>query len=334
MQSVTIKENQAGQRFDKFLNKFLKECTNSFICKMLRKKNITLNDKKAVGNEKLCVGDKISFFFSDDTYEKFTCLNNHQNGEISKEILDYQEAYETIGELPIIYEDKHILIVNKPVGLLTQKAIASDFSLNEWLIGYLLRNKSIDAEELNTFKPSVCNRLDRNTSGMVLCGKSLYGSQTLSFILKERSLDKYYRCIVSGSIHSKEKIDGYLMKDCKTNKVKIYKEHPDVEKADYILTEYTPILTKEAITLLEVKLITGKTHQIRAHLASIKNPIIGDSKYGNRTINESYKKSHHIKYQLLHSYRYVFPELDGDLSIISNREFICETPDIYQQIMN
>lgn len=344
MQSVTIGNNQAGQRLDKFLRKQLPEAGTSFLYKMLRKKNITLNGKKAEGKEMLAVGDTVCFFFSDETYAKFTGLGaiTHGNTGVSeipkattasvqnKDITaEYTRAYSKLKDIGVLYEDSDILILNKPAGILTQKAKPADISLNEWLIGYLLAAKVITAEELHTFRPSVCNRLDRNTSGIVLCGKSLAGSQALSRIIKERTIRKFYRTICIGRLNKAELLEGYLVKDAATNKVSVSKcatnttntislkdkssapkkAIQDVQNNNeaYIKTAYQPIAYTADYTLLEVELITGKTHQIRAHLASTGHPIIGDYKYGNPGKNNALKQKFALEAQLLHAYRIEFP---------------------------
>ena len=328
MQQITIKAGDAGQRFDKFLKKYLKEAQSSFLYKMLRKKNITLNAKKADGSEKLKEGDEVAFFFSEETFAKFRGDNGEAEKESEKLIKEARNAYQKIGKLEVLYEDAHVLLVNKPAGVLSQKALPQDLSLNEWLIGYLLAKKEITPEQLRTFHPSVCNRLDRNTSGIVVCGKSLYGSQQMSLALKDRSLHKYYLLYVEGQLREEKRIEGYLQKDEKTNKVTVSSvQIPDSAR---IVTSYRPVLTGTEETLVEVELITGKTHQIRAHLASIGFPLVGDYKYGNRTRNEKRKRSYGISHQLLHAYRVVFPEFTGELEALSGKEIKAPLPEIFR----
>lgn len=346
MQSVTIGANQAGQRLDKFLHKYLPEAGTGFLYKMLRKKNITLNGKKAEGKEMLTVGDEVKFFFSDETFAKFSgrlvsdagmggCKNSAKSGNCPyspEETTDYLRAYKMLKGINILYEDDNILILNKPVGILTQKASSGDISLNEWLIGYLLERKAITEEELRSFHPSVCNRLDRNTSGIVLCGKSLAGSQTLSRIIKNRSIQKFYRTICVGELNGDKKLEGYLHKDTRTNRVTVCKEIPEgARKDDYspIRTSYHPIMCKGGYTLLEVELITGKTHQIRSHLAYIGHPIIGDVKYGDKRCNQLFKERDSLQNQLLHAYRVVFPKEEGVLSPLSGKEIIAPYPKLF-----
>lgn len=333
MQQITIGNNQAGQRLDKFLRKYLPEAGSSFLYKMLRKKNITLNGKKAEGKEMLQVGDEVRFFFSDETFAKFSggkaCAT--QTNDVTT---PFQKAYRKLkecNEIKILYEDDHILIVNKPAGVLTQKAAPSDLSLNEWLVGYLLTTGKLDAGELETFRPSVCNRLDRNTSGIVLCGKSLAGSQALSRVIKERTIQKFYRTICMGALQQDRLLEGYLYKDEATNKVTVLSAPK--EQATPIKTAYHPILTTAAYTLLEVELITGRTHQIRAHLASIGHSLIGDYKYGNRRNNDALKAQYGLEAQLLHAYRIQFPDNEtGVLSDLNGREMIAPIPPLFQRI--
>jgi len=336
MQSVIIGTNQAGQRFDKFLHKCLPNAGTSFLYKMLRKKNITLNGKKAEGKEILSVGDEVKFFFSDETYEKFSGTEGKTASESSGSTGEYVQAYQKLKGIRVIFEDDNILILNKPVGILTQKAVPADISLNEWLIGYLLAKEQITEEELRTFHPSVCNRLDRNTSGIVLCGKSLAGSQTLSRIIKDRTLQKYYRTICVGELKNKEKLQGYLHKDTHTNKVTVCKELPKgASTKDYsaIQTEYSPLVSTKDYTLVEVELITGKTHQIRSHLSYIGHPIIGDGKYGNDKINRKFREKDKLGHQLLHAYRIVFPhEKEGVLAALSGKEIIGEYSEQFDHI--
>lgn len=345
MVEITIRENEAGQRLDKYLHKYMKEAPSSFFYKMLRKKNIVLNGKKAAGSEILAAGDSVRLFLSAETIGKFggaasdilpegagsqtTAGAAAAEKRLQQECAAYREAYQKYGSLEILFENKDVVIVNKPAGILTQKADDKDLSLNEWLIGYLLTSGSLSVQDLLTFHPSVCNRLDRNTSGIVICGKTLAGLQKMSSLLKNRDLHKYYHCYVKGNITEKARITGYLRKDEKSNKVKITKE---AENASYIATEYCPVKNLSGLTLLEVKLITGKTHQIRLHLASIGHPLLGDYKYGDKSWNDKYKKKYGVKSQLLHACRLEFPQMDGQFQNMSGLIVTASKPDIFRII--
>lgn len=315
MQEIQIAANEAGQRLDKLLAKYLSEAPKSFLYKMLRKKNIVLNGKKASGNEKLVAGDSVKLFLSDETIQKF-----------SKEITVCKSNV----KLDILYEDDDILLVNKPAGMLSQKAEAKDISLVEHLISYLLESGQLTRENLKSFKPSICNRLDRNTSGLVVCGKSLKGLQTMGQLFKERTLKKYYRCIVAGNVTEKQYVKGYLIKDEKKNQVTVSDTY--FPESQEIETEYRPIQQLKQGTLLEVHLITGKTHQIRAHLASRGHAIIGDYKYGSREINDRYKKEYQLSHQLLHAYRLEMPKTK-ELPQLSEKMFVAPLPKQFQKII-
>ena len=304
MKEFIINENEAGQRFDKYLAKLLREAPKSFFYKMMRKKNITLNGKKATGNEKLFSGDHVKLFLSDETFEKFS-------GNDSAPRVHYA--------LDIIYEDENILLINKPAGMLSQPADDGIPSLVEYLTGYLLKNGSLTENDLRTFRPSVCNRLDRNTSGLIAAGKSLSGLQELSGMFKSRELHKYYLCLVEGVLKEERYIKGYLAKDKKSNKVTIYKQ--EKENALPVETKYYPLGTNGTRTLLKVELITGRAHQIRAHLASEGHSVVGDPKYG--------KADKKLKGQLLHSFRMEFPSMKGSLSYLSGKVFTAPIPEIF-----
>ncbi len=317
MKQITVNQNEADQRLDRLLGRYLKEAPKSFLYRMLRKKNITLNGKKADGSERLRAGDEIRVFLSDETWDKFA-------GTAPKHGTVWPET-----ELPIIYEDEHVLLINKPPGMLSQKAQASDVSLNEYVLGYLSRTGQW--RESDPFRPSVCNRLDRNTSGIVVCGKSLPGLRIMSQALKDRSLHKYYRCLVSGAVEEEQYLEGYLWKDAKTNRVRILDSGR--EGAQYIATRYRPVGRYHGDTLLEVCLITGRSHQIRAHLASVGHPVVGDVKYGDPAVNLRYRKAYGLKSQFLHSCRLELPALPSPLESLSGKVFEAELPPVMERIL-
>ena len=178
MRAVTIGQNEAGQRLDKFLNKYMKEAGVSFFYKMMRKKNIVLNGKKCTGKEILLIGDEVKLFLAEETLEKFRAPPADYSGQkkaAGAETKEYLLAFEKLKNIRLLYEDEDILALDKPAGVLSpERRLWRIFSANEWLIGYLLSQKKLTAEALATFHPSVCNRLDRNTSGLLLCGKSLW----------------------------------------------------------------------------------------------------------------------------------------------------------------
>lgn len=320
MKNIVIKSNESEQRLDKFLKKYLRQAPGSFIYKMLRKKNITLNGRKATGSEKLREGDEVKLYLSDETLGKFT-------GDMEKPVEEKEKV-----RLDIIYEDADVLLVNKPAGMLSQKADKTDVSLVEHIISYLLDSGQITAEELRTFRPSICNRLDRNTSGLVAAGKSLGALQAFGGLFRERNLKKYYLCFVKGRVDKKEHIRGYLNKNEQTNQVKIYQTPKNKDSAP-VETEYIPIAYSQKITLLKVHLITGRTHQIRAHLASVSHPLIGDYKYGDKAVNDRYKKTYGITAQMLHSYELSLPATDGALSSLSGRCFRAPVPEIFERLI-
>lgn len=323
MQEIVIGKNEAGQRLDKFLAKYMRLAPKSFFYKMMRKKNITLNGKRCEGAEKLSEGDLVKLFLSDETIEKFSEV----------------KALGRKGmRLDILYEDEDILLVNKPSGMLSQKAKETDTSLVEYIIDYLLESGSVTTEDLRSFRPSVCNRLDRNTSGIVAAGKSLAGLQMLSEVFRDRTIHKYYKCIVEGEMTEARTIDGWLLKDEASNRVKILRA-PDREgRALRIFTEYEPLSSNGAYTLLRVTLLTGRSHQIRAHLSSIGHPIVGDRKYGLSPDSPDTKRGRKLRQvmeqygissQLLHSYRLEFPELSGPFRHLSGKAFEAPLPEVF-----
>lgn len=377
MKEITITKREEGQRFDKYLCKYLPGATSGFLHKMLRKKNIKLNGKKAEGKEKLSTGDLIQIFFSDETLEKFQNPqsgnseshnsyngNGSSTGSASKNIKfgnamqngrgteSTQGSYgkgemgrirrtertgaerkltkaelELRKQVRVLYSSEDILVFHKPAGMLSQRAKASDDSLNDYLIDYCIKQGIISKEELAGFRPSIANRLDRNTSGIVLAGISIKGLQHLASMLRERTLGKYYLCLVEGRVKEDARIAGYLTKEEKNNKVSLHKEK--VEGASYIETEYKVLKSTNKASLLKIRLITGKSHQIRGHLASVGHPVFGDYKYGNRDFNNQIKWKDGVNYQLLHSYELVVPEGTGELSGL---HIIDPVPEVFHKV--
>ncbi len=296
MRELSIGEREAGQRLDKFLKKYFSNASDGFLYKMLRKKNIELNHKKADGHEILQVGDRLQLFLEEETIEKFDSVRFNT---------DLTTKY-PVCPLEIIYEDANLCIINKPAGMLSQKADAKEPSANEYIIGYLLHSGALTPKDLETFTPSVCNRLDRNTSGLLIAGKTLKGLREMGMALKNRSLKKFYTTLVVGNFSRSVTAEAWLKKNPSTNQVQIFEK--EVPGADKITTAYEPLWTNKAYSLLRVHLITGKSHQIRSHLAFLGHPIVGDPKYGDAKINQSFRKKYGLQHQLLHAQCLEWPD--------------------------
>ena len=296
-----------------YMEKVLPGAKGGVAFKALRKKNITLNNAKAAGKEVLKAGDSLKVFFSDDTIEKMKPKfgSGAETRKIKKEELKSFEK-------SLIYEDSNILIVNKDAGILSQQDSSGDLSLNDLLAFYLENEVKHYA-----VKPAVCNRLDRNTSGIVLCGKTQKGLKGLSEIIKNRSLKKYYYAIVFGEVQDKLHLKGYLHKDSKENKAVITDEKPegDSDAVETIAEPTGKIKIKDCVmTLMKVELITGKPHQIRAHMLHAGFPVMGDIKYCTGKSLEASEKLG-IKRQMLHAFKVQFPKIKGDLSALSGKVF-------------
>ncbi len=287
MKEFKISSREAGQRMDKYLLKLMNSATAGFVYKMLRKKNIVLNGKKAAGSEILKAGDEVKLFLSDETFAKFAPGY-------------YKEKTVGCADIDIVYEDDDIIVINKPAGLLSQKAKPDDDSANDRIIAYLLASGQMTGEDLKTFTPSICNRLDRNTSGLLVAGKTMAGLQRMARELKDRSAKKYYLAWVKGRVDAPQSLKGYLIKDAAANKVTV----SDAGPGDPIETMLWPLRISDDATLLKVRLVTGKTHQIRAHLAAIGHPVLGDMKYGDAALNRRLG----LKHQLLHAWRMEFSD--------------------------
>ena len=312
MKEFKVTKQNEGQRFDKYLSRILNKGSMSFIYKMLRKKNFVLNDKKATGKEILNEGDIVKLYISEDTYNKFKTDSVLEKNITIRENVNIKDR--------IVYEDKDIILINKPANLLSQKAKKEDISLNEYIINYLFSSGYLNEENIINYKPAVINRLDRNTTGIVIVCKNLKAAQILSMSLKTRDINKYYKCLVKGKFTKEGLHEGYLSKDKSTNIVTVTSEKINGD-CDLIQTEYKLLEYKNDTSLVSVHLITGKSHQIRAHMAYLGFPIIGDNKYGDRKLNIELNK----KYQLLHAYKIVFPEYEDELLFdFSGKTFFCE----------
>ena len=301
MKEIRISSLTEGKKLDRMLESCLGGAGRNFIYRMLRKKNITLNGKKASGHETLKAGDVIRIWFSDETFEKFASPEENSPSKIGS----WPRT-----DLDVLYEDEHVLIVNKPVGMLTQKAESSDVSLNEYAVGYLLDNGSITEETLKQVRPSVCNRLDRNTGGIVCIGKTIRGLTVLNAMFRERCVHKYYHCLVPGRVEDEMRLEGRLRRDASSNISVVGgtdDEGMDIKTIVRPLRIWTDPFGSE-VSLLETLLVTGRTHQIRAQLSAAGFPLVGDPKYGDQKVNRLYRKQYNVNSQLLHCVRLDFPD--------------------------
>ena len=336
----TVDRSEAGGRLDKFVKSRLKEAPDSFIYKMARKKNLVLNDLRCTGKELLKAGDCIKLYVSDETIALFSSEKS-----TASEVSMYTNAFKKLKGIQVIEEYTDLLFLYQSAGILSQKAKDTDLSVNEWLIGYLLSKKEITEESLQIFHPSVLNRLDRNTSGIVICGKTPFGSRFGSALLKDRTLHKYYHCIVYGECRLSGTYKGYLYKDKSDNLVTFYSDEGKipgnkVAEAKPVSLSVKPLKEADHKTLLEIELHTGKSHQIRVMLQSIGFPIVGDPKYKNISAKSNRQDSteNHIKPdnkvntknqpsgQMLCAVRLEFPEITGDMAYLSKRIISCKAP--------
>ena len=316
MKELFIDKNESGQRLDRFLKKYLKEAPNSFIYKMLRKKNIKLNGKRAEIDTILVKGDTIQLYLADETIEKF-------RGE--------DEIIKCTFKPEIIYEDNNIILMNKPAGILSHSDKKDSYdNMADSMINYLYLKGEYNPKLEKTFVPAICNRLDRNTSGIIIGAKNAHSLRLINAAIKNNYIDRYYKTIVKGEVKEEKIIEGYLTKDGELNKVKVLKKEEEDSKK--ISTRIKPLITTSEYSLLEIQLLTGRTHQIRAHLAYIGHPIIGDFKYGNRQINEYFKKEFGLKNQILHGYKVIFNGLDKPLTYLNQREFTSSPDKTYINI--
>lgn len=354
MQLYSITAADKGQRLDKYIKRRLPDAPASFIYKMLRKKNIVLNGKKAAGSEILAMGDEVRFFLSDETIAVFggkvhTSLPDQvfasskesvdlpkRTDHLTGQMLDARQASRQLQrqypDLKILYEDADIAAAFKPAGLLSQKASEKDHSLNEWFLGTLIERGEVTEDSLVLFTPSVQNRLDRGTEGIVLLSKTLYGSHLLTALQRDRTLHKYYIAILCGRVSEGGIIEGWLRKDSGSNTVRLVKEQ--VPGAVWSETDYHPVAYSRdgQLTGVEAELITGRSHQLRVHFASIGHPVLGDPKYGNPSFNLSARKQG-ITRQLLLCQRVEFPPLEGEYERYSSLKIEVSLPEEYLNTM-
>jgi 23S rRNA pseudouridine955/2504/2580 synthase len=318
MKELEINNLEENQRLDKYLLKYLNKSSKSYVYKMLRKKRIKLNNKRGEGSEILQKGDKVQMYISDETLSSF---------------MEIKKISKTAGKVNIVFEDDNILICNKPAGVLShaQKKEDEDTMIHRILL-YLHNKGEYDLSIESTFTPALCNRLDRNTSGIIVCGKNLQSTQHLNKMFANRDVDKYYITIVKGVISESGTLKGYHAKNKDTNCVNISGlKHDGTTEA---ITKYKPIKASSNYTFLEIKLITGKTHQIRAHLQKINHEVVGDAKYGDKKTNQLLKEEVGLKNQLLHSEKIIFKDKEGFLSYLYNKEFKAPEPKIFKNILS
>ena len=318
MQKIAVTKKISGGRLDRLLFKYLPKAAPGFIYKMLRKKNIVLNDKKASGGDILNEGDVITLYLSDETIKKF-------KGPKEPGLLRSGADTDNFKKL-IVYEDDNIIVMNKPQGLLSQKARPGDISLNDMLISYLGKDE--------TFTPGVANRLDRNTEGLVIAGKDLLSARLLSEAVKKRSFKKLYLALCIGNIRSEEVLEGYIIKDRSSNFSKIVPAADDIPSgAKFVKTIIRPLISNSEFTLIAAELVTGRSHQIRVQTADAGHPLAGDDKYGSKAVNNVLRERYGLKRQFLCAYMIEFTDMEGELSYLNGKKIQAPLSKEFEEIL-
>lgn len=320
MKTFTVNTNDSGQRLDKFITKAVKGLPMSLMYKYIRKKRIKVNGKRAEERQKLEVGDVIEMYIPDEFFTEKTSAAEYSRAEV---------------QLNIVYEDENILLVDKKPGVLVhtgdegdpnRTAEAERTTLIFAIKAYLVSKGEYSPENESSFAPALCNRIDRNTGGIVIAAKNAGTLRAVNEAIRKRELGKYYLCAVHGiPAKRSDTLKGFLFKDHRTNKVTVTKNH--VKGSKEIVTAYKTVDVnyKEDISLLEVELLTGRTHQIRAHMASIGHPLVGDGKYG---VNAEDRRRGY-KYQALCSYKLRFDSDEEEIRYLKGREFQVDREGIF-----
>ena len=304
MRTLTIQKNDCNQRLDKFLQKRFRTMPKSLMYKYIRKKCSKLNGKKCDIDAMLSEGDVLTFYIKDEFFEA-----------AEEKHYDFLKAH---GKLDIVYEDENIILIDKKPGVIVHPDKQYHFdSLVSRVLHYLYDKGEYDPERDKAFTPALVNRIDRNTGGIVIAAKNAESLRIMNAKMKSRELEKYYLCLVHGTPKKSEDIlNGYITKNESKNTVRVHKTQ--VEGSKEIKTKYKVLKSGRGMSLVEVELLTGRTHQIRAHMASIGHPLVGDSKYGKNK-----KSPDGFRYQALYSYKLIFNfSTDaGILDYLNGREF-------------
>ncbi len=311
MKQLSITEETGGQRLDKFLFKYFNTAPKSFVYKMLRKKRIKYNGKKAEGSELLQSGDTLQLYLSEETMDSF---------------MEEKQLAKAKRHFGILYEDDKLLVTVKPAGLLSHPESPADRdTLIDQILYYLQETGQYQPTKESTFTPAICNRLDRNTGGIVLAGKTLQAVQEINAALANKTVDKFYVTMVKGQFLEEKELFGYHIKDEKENQVRVLKTPaPGAKK---IITKVKPLAHNEKFSLLQIQLITGKSHQIRAHLKSMGYPVVGDRKYGDGRVNRYVKEHYGLNNQFLFAYQLVWRQGDGVLGYLKDRRWTAPLPE-------